>query len=128
MHRRQLRFPALSAAALGALLLAGGCGADGGGGGAAATPVQDRVTITPETAATPFVLAKGTYRLTWSTTDCASVTVAITGDTGFTREKSSKIQNFSWILTSVPDGTYTAQQTDPLCAAWELTVERVGGG
>ncbi len=128
MHHRQLRFLGVSIAALGALLIAGACGGDGGGGGAAATPVQGRVTITPETATTPFVLAQGTYRITWSTTDCASVTVQITGDSGFTREKSSKIQDFSWILTSVPDGTYTAQQTDPTCAAWELTVERVGGG
>lgn len=127
MHHRQLRFLGPSVAALGALLLAGACGGDGGGG-ASATPVQGRVTITPETATTPFVLAKGTYRISWSTTDCAGVTVAITGDTGFTKEKSSKIQTFSWILTSVPDGTYTAQQTDQACAAWELTVERVGGG
>ena len=78
-------------------------------------PVQGKVTVTPETAATPFVLAKGNYRVNWKTTDCTQVTVAIVGDTGFTKEKSSAIPNFSWIVTSVPDGTYTITQTDP-CA------------
>lgn len=129
MHHRRLRLLGLSVAASGAMLLISACGGgEGDGGGAAATPVQERVTITPETAATTFVLAKGTYRLSWNTTDCTGVTVKITGDTGFTKEKSSKIQSFSWILTSVPDGTYTIQQTDAACVTWELAIERVGGG
>ena len=32
-------------------------------------PAQEKVTVTPETAATPFVLQAGTYRLSWKTTD-----------------------------------------------------------
>jgi hypothetical protein len=101
------------------------CGGDGTGAAVSAAPVQGKVTVTPETAATPFALAKGNYRVNWKTTDCTQVTVAIVGDTGFTKEKSSKIPNFSWIVTSVPDGTYTITQTDPSCATWEIAIEKV---
>ncbi len=128
MRQRSLRL-GLVAAALGGALVAGACG--GGtttGGDVTAAPVQERVTITPDTAATPFRLQKGTYRLNWKTTGCTGVTVVVQGDTGYQREKSSGVPNFSWILTSVTDGTYTVAQTDAACTDWEILVERVGGG
>jgi hypothetical protein len=103
----------------------GGGGDAGGGAAVSARPVQGKVTVTPENAAEPFALAKGNYRVNWKTTDCTAVTVVLTGDTGFMKEKKSSIPNFSWIVTSVPEGTYTAAQTDPACATWELAIEKV---
>ena len=107
------------------MLAAGACGGDGAGEAASVAPPQGKVTVTPETVATPFALAEGNYRVNWKTTDCTKVTVTIVGDTGFTKEKSSAIPNFSWIVTSVPAGTYTVTQTDPGCAVWEIAVEKV---
>lgn len=120
----------LLATVLGTALAAGACGGETAGGGGAATPApaQERVTITPETAATQFRLQKGTYRLNWKTTGCTAVKVVVQGDTGFQREKSSGVPNFSWILTSVTDGAYTVAQTDPGCTDWEIVIERIGGG
>ena len=128
MRQRSLRL-GLVAAALGTALVAGGCGgAVADGGDATVAPAQERVTITPETAANAFRLQKGTYRLNWKTTGCTAVTVVVQGDTGYQREKTSGVPNFSWILTSVTEGTYTVAQTDPACADWEILMERVGGG
>ncbi len=107
------------------MLAAGACGGDGAGEAASVAPPQSKVTVTPETAGTPFALAEGNYRVNWKTTDCKKVTVVLTGDTGYTKEKSSTITNFSWIATSVPAGTYTATQTDPACTDWTLAIEKV---
>lgn len=118
---------------LGATILAAGACGDGGGGGGgpeaseAAVDAVTKVTITPETAAGAFVLADGTYRVTWAAPECASVTVAVAGDTGFAKSKTSTLPKFSWILTSVPAGTYTAAQTDAACTAWEVVVELMSG-
>lgn len=125
MRHRQLRF-GLPAAALGAALLVAACGGDTSGPAATAAPAQDKVTVTPATAATPFGLQAGTYRLNW-TTACAKVGVTITSDSGYNKSKSSGIANFSWILTSVTPGNYTVSQTDAGCADWTIIVEKVGG-
>jgi hypothetical protein len=107
------------------MLAAAACGGDGGTEVASARPVQAKVVVTPETATTPFALAQGNYRVNWATTDCKKVTVKIVGDNGYTKEKSSSIPNFSFIATSIPAGNYTAAQTDPACATWTLTIEKV---
>jgi len=129
MRHRQLRF-GLPAVAISAALVLGACGGSSGGGGntASVAPPQQRVTVTPETAANPFALQKGTYRLNWKTTDCAGITMQFAGDTGFQKEKTSTLPTSSWILTSVPDGVYTVTQADAACTAWEIIVERIGGG
>jgi hypothetical protein len=106
------------------MLAAAACGGDGGSEVVSARPVQGKVTVTPETATTPFALAEGNYRVNW-TTACKKVTVKIVGDTGFTKEKSSAIPKFSWIVTSVPAGNYTVIQSEPDCTDWTVAVEKV---
>lgn len=126
MRHRRLR-SALPAAALGLALFTAGCGgAEAADNGPTTAPAQDRITISPDTAATPFALQKGTYRLNWTTTDCSSITVSISGDTGYAKSKVSGVPNFSWILTSVTDGTYTVAM-DPSCATWTINLEKIGG-
>lgn len=125
MRHRQLRF-GLPAVALGAALLVAACGGDATGPAASVAPAQDKVTVTPATAATPFALQAGTYRLNW-TTSCPKVAVTITSDTGYNKSKASGIANFSWILTSVTPGNYTVSQTEAACTDWTIILEKVGG-
>lgn len=116
---------ALSTVMLGAAACGGAAPQEAASVGSVA--VQEKVTVTPDTAATPFALRKGTYRVSWSTTGCKSIAVTLAGDNGFSKEKKSTLPKFSWIVLGVPDGTYTATQTDPACADWQLAIERVGG-
>jgi hypothetical protein len=103
----------------------GGGGNAGDGGSPAATPAKS-YTIKPGDT-TPFPLAAGTYRLNWVTTGCpGGLTVILTGDNGYTNEKSSKLPNYSRILTSVPDGNYTITQTDTACTEWTVTLDKIG--
>ena len=76
---------------------------------------------------TPFPLAAGTYRLQWTTTGCVGgSTFVLTGDNGYTKEKPTKLPNYSTILTSVPDGNYTISQSDAGCTDWTVTLDKVG--
>lgn len=129
MRHRRLRF-GLLAAAISSTLVLGACGGGGGGGGGdtSAAPAQDRVTVTAETSTTPFNLQKGTYRLTWDASECATITLRFEGSTGFAKEKSSTLPKSSWLVTSVPDGAYTITQGEPACTQWQVVVERIGGG
>jgi hypothetical protein len=119
----------LLTAVLAALVLAAAAcgGGDGGGGGASqsAAPVQDKVTVTPETVATPFTLAEGIYRVNW-VSECTKITLVLTGDTGFSKEKTSTLPKFSWLVTGVPAGTYTLGQTEATCTGWTVIVEKIG--
>ncbi len=125
MGHHQHRF-GLPAVALGAALLVAACGGDVSGPVATAAPAQTKVSVTPATAATPFALQSGTYRLNW-TTACAKVTVMVTSDTGYNKSKASGIANFSWILTSVTPGNYTVSQTEAACTDWTIILEKIGG-
>jgi hypothetical protein len=131
MHHRRLRSGIL-AGVIGLSLVVGACGgpADGGGGGGGGggaqtpAPPADKVVLTPADNV-PFALRKGTYRLAWKTTDCSSLSVEIRGDTGYSREKTSTLPAFNMILTSVLEGTYILTQTDPACADWQITIEKI---
>ena len=111
-----------------ALVACGGSapGQDGGGGASAGASPAKSYTIKPGDT-TPFPLAAGTYRLIWVTTGCpGGLTVILTGDNGYTNEKSSKLPNYSRIITSVPDGNYTITQTDTACSQWTVTLDKIG--
>lgn len=129
MRHRRTR-TGLVAAVLTAVFVVGACGESGGDGPGDATPVpaQDRVVVTPETIDQSFRLARGNYRVGWTTTGCSSLTVKIAGDTGYARERTSAVPNFSWILTSVTEGTYQLAQTNADCTTWEIVIERMGSG
>lgn len=120
----------LVAAMLSAAFVVTACGGGGADGPGDATPVpaQDRVVVTPETVDQTFRLARGNYRVGWTTTGCSSLTVKISGDTGYSRERTSSVPNFSWILTSVTEGTYQLAQTEASCTTWEIVIERMGSG
>ncbi len=98
---------------------------DGGGASPSASPAKN-YTIKPGDT-TPFPLAAGTYRLQWTTTGCVGgSTFVLTGDNGYTKEKSTKLPTYSTILTSVPDGNYTISQSDTGCTDWTVTLDKVG--
>jgi hypothetical protein len=124
------RLAVAGAIAVSTLVLAA-CGAsapgqDGGGGASAGASPAKSYTIKPGDT-TPFPLAAGTYRLNWVTTGCpGGLTVILTGDNGYTSEKSSKLPNYSRIITSVPDGNYTITQTDAACTQWTVTLDKIG--
>lgn len=94
-----------------------------GAGEVTDSEVVSNITLTPADNA-PFGLAEGMYRIEWSST-CPKVSVTITGDTGYTKTKSSSIATFSAILTSVPAGTYQVQQTEADCADWAISVTKI---
>src|SRR5262245_56932232 len=101
-------------------------GQDGGGGESTAASISKNYTIKPGDT-TPFALAEGTYRLAWTTTGCAGgSTFVLTGDNGYTKEKTTKLPTYSSILTSVPDGNYTISQTQTGCTDWTVTLDKVG--
>jgi len=117
------------AAALGLTLVLAACGGDapgqGNGNGATPVPVAKSYTVKPGDTA-PFPLAKGTYRLAWTTTGCAGVDFVLTGDNGFSSSKPSKLPKSARIITSVPDGNYTIAQNDSACTEWTATIDKVG--
>ena len=122
----------VSGLALGLTVVLAACGGsapgqDGGGGDGGATPlpIAKNYTIKPGDT-TPFPLAKGTYRLAWTTTGCPSVDFVLTGDNGFSNEKPSKLPNSARIIVSVPDGNYTVSQNDSACAEWQVTIDKIG--
>lgn len=111
------------------LVAACGGGGDGGGGDAAsALPAQAQVTVTPETAATPFTLAAGRYKFGWTAPDCKGVVFTMTGQgQGFTYAKTSSLAKFSAIVSNVPEDAYLLTQTDAGCTAWTVQIDRLGG-
>ena len=120
------RLPLLAGALAAALVLAA-CGSEGGGPAASAGPAQAKVVIKAGDTA-PFSLAEGRYRLTWATEGCKAVSIDLKQQDGsFAYTKESTMPRFSTILVSVPAGAYKLNQTDPGCATWTVTVERIGG-
>jgi hypothetical protein len=98
----------------------------GGGGGSPAASVAENYTIKPGDT-TPFALAAGSYRMQWTTTGCTGgSTFVLTGDNGYSKEKSTKLPTYATILTSVPDGNYTISQTASGCTDWTVTLDKVG--
>lgn len=122
MTRRPAR---LVAGALALVVVAGGLAAceEEEFEAASALPAQESVTLTPAENP-PFTLNEGMYRLEWKTA-CTAVAVTVTGDNGFASEKSSPVPNFSWILPSVPTGTYVVAQTEPSCTDWTISIVKL---
>jgi len=111
-----------------ALLVAACGGGDSGGGGDAvsAAPAQTTVTITPETAATPFQLQAGRYRFAWDAPGCKAVDFALTGQgQGFTYSKKSNLPSFNAIVSGVPEDVYTLSQADASCTTWSVTIDKM---
>ena len=126
-YRHRTGLVVLAAAAA---LVIGACEAEeGGGDGAAASALAEQGPIvrTAADATTPFVLAKGLYRVAWKTTDCPSITVELVGDNGYSKKQTSTVPNHTFIATGVDDGNYTVAQTDAACATWEVSVTKIGG-
>jgi len=126
---RRLAIAATIAASSLALVACGGsgpgAGGDGAGASAGASPAKS-YTIKPGDT-TPFPLAEGTYRLNWVTTGCTGgSTFVLTGDNGYSKEKSTKLPTYSTILTSVPDGNYTISQSETGCTDWTVTLDKIG--
>jgi hypothetical protein len=112
-----------------ALVACGGSAPGPGGGGGAsgdapsATP-RENIAVKPGEEG-PWLLAAGTYRVSYKTTDCTKVAFKLQGDTGFEREKTSNLPNGVYLITSVTDGNYTLTQTDAACTDWEATLQRI---
>ena len=112
-----------------AMVSACGGGGDGADGAAvSALPAQAQVTVTPETAATPFTLAAGRYKFGWTAPECKGVDFAMNGQgQGFNYAKKSALPKFSAIVSDVPDDAYLLTQADPACTTWSVQIDRLGG-
>lgn len=97
-----------------------GAASSAGAGGA---EVVANIKLTPADNP-PFGLAEGTYRLEWASA-CAKITITITGDTGYTKKKSSPVPQFNTILTGVTAGTYQVAQLEADCTDWTIVVSKL---
>ncbi len=122
----------LGTVVLGLAFIVGACGGgDGGGGGgdaASAAPAQTQVTVTPETAATPFALQAGRYKFGWTAPACKGVDFTMTGKgQGFVYAKKSGLPTFNAIVSDVPEDIYTLTQANAACTAWTVQIDKIGG-
>jgi hypothetical protein len=67
-----------------------------------------------------YHLEGGRYELSWSHQGCTEITIAISSDTGFQYEDSTRLPSFTRLLRDMPTGEYRVEQRNAECGQWEI--------